>query len=55
MTEQKPLDLGIILCKHCKHVIDTLDTENSIIYYSECNQEACPKLREAEKQGGRTR
>lgn len=33
--------MGLILCKHCHEIIDTLDTEKVTIYYSECLQEHC--------------
>lgn len=44
--------LGSILCKHCGNLIDTVDTERVIIYYSDCLQEQCTK--ERPKKGGET-
>lgn len=35
------LELGSIVCKHCGTLIDTLDTERVIIYYSRCDQWEC--------------
>ena len=42
------LNLGVILCKHCNETIDTLDTDNVIIYYSDCNRATCQTQREVE-------
>jgi hypothetical protein len=33
--------LGAVICKCCGKLIDTVDTEKVIIYYSNCNQEPC--------------
>lgn len=41
LTSISPLHLGVILCKHCSYTIDTLDTDNVVIYYSECDQIEC--------------
>jgi hypothetical protein len=35
--------LGSIVCKRCGNLIDTVDTEKVIIYYSDCLQEECIK------------
>ncbi|MFE5319503.1 hypothetical protein ACFQ88_12420 [Paenibacillus sp. NPDC056579] len=35
------LNLGVILCKHCGEMIDTVDTDRVIVYYSQCEQELC--------------
>lgn len=35
------LELGVIICKHCGEIIDTLDTENVVTYYSQCDHEEC--------------
>lgn len=35
------VNLGVILCKHCNAVIDTLDTEKVMIYYLNCGQCDC--------------
>lgn len=46
LTNTVPLHLGVILCKYCSCTIDTLDTENVIIYYSECDQIDCQAQRD---------
>lgn len=38
--------LGVILCKHCKQEIDTVDTNGVRIFYVECEQESCQQQRE---------
>jgi hypothetical protein len=48
LTRTGPLHLGVILCKHCNHSIDTLDTDNVVIYYSVCEQPDCLTQRYAE-------
>ncbi len=43
------IDLGSILCKHCGNLIDTVDTEKVMIYYSDClqcNKEGSKKAEE---------
>lgn len=35
------LDLGVIICKHCMSVIDTLPTERVTTYYSDCQELDC--------------
>lgn len=43
------IDLGSILCKHCGNLIDTVDTEKVIVYYSDClqcNMEGSDKVEE---------
>jgi len=50
----RSLNLGVILCKHCGEMIDTLDTDRVITYYGECDHEqckqsACMKREEAEQ------
>ncbi|MEX2415103.1 MAG: GapA-binding peptide SR1P [Paenibacillaceae bacterium] len=42
-----PLHLGVILCKYCNSILDTLDTDNVVIYYSECDQDDCREQRDA--------
>lgn len=37
----RTLNLGVILCKHCGEIIDTVDTNRVITYYSQCDQEQC--------------
>lgn len=33
--------LGVILCKVCSNVIDTIDSENVVTYYSVCQDPSC--------------
>ncbi|WP_261381382.1 GapA-binding peptide SR1P [Paenibacillus cremeus] len=35
------LNLGVILCKHCMTVIDTIDSEKVTTYYSDCHELEC--------------
>ncbi|WP_164821252.1 GapA-binding peptide SR1P [Paenibacillus koleovorans] len=35
------LNLGVILCKHCSAIIDTVDSENVVTYYSVCQDTSC--------------
>ncbi|KRE47091.1 GapA-binding peptide SR1P [Paenibacillus sp. Soil522] len=35
------IDLGVIICKHCMSVIDTLPTERVTTYYSDCQEQDC--------------
>ncbi|WP_282936465.1 GapA-binding peptide SR1P [Paenibacillus sp. RC67] len=35
------LELGVIVCKHCGEIIDTVDTEKVITYYSQCDHTQC--------------
>jgi hypothetical protein len=35
------LNLGVIVCKHCLNVIDTVDTERVQTYYSDCQEPDC--------------
>lgn len=44
------INLGSILCKCCGNLIDTVDTEKVIIYYSDCLQ--CSNKDDSEKKGG---
>ncbi|NBI29922.1 GapA-binding peptide SR1P [Chengkuizengella marina] len=37
-------DLGTILCKHCGEVIDTVDTDNVVTFYSSCKNDHCNEL-----------
>ena len=39
--------LGVILCKYCYHMIDTVDTDGVRIFYGECEQDECIKKRES--------
>jgi len=39
--ENKPLYLGTILCKYCNDIIDIVDTDNVIIFYSACDRQEC--------------
>lgn len=41
LNNDTQVTLGVILCKHCHCTIDTVDTEKVMIYYIECEQEAC--------------
>jgi hypothetical protein len=43
------VDMGVIICKHCDAIIDTLDTEKVITYYADCRKEDCMDKR-AEKE-----
>ena len=43
--QNKCIDLGVILCKHCMSVIDTLPTERVTTYYSECKEHDCLETR----------
>ncbi|MCU6707387.1 GapA-binding peptide SR1P [Paenibacillus sp. J5C_2022] len=49
MTD-KGLDLGVIICKHCMTVIDTLPTERVMRYYSDCQELDCLMARVKEEQ-----
>ncbi|TVY09511.1 GapA-binding peptide SR1P [Paenibacillus cremeus] len=33
--------MGVILCKHCMTVIDTIDSEKVTTYYSDCHELEC--------------
>jgi len=33
----RPSHLGLIVCRHCLNVIDTLDTNRVRIFYGECD------------------
>ena len=33
--------LGTIICRHCKNIIDTLDTNRVAFFYSECKDPNC--------------
>lgn len=44
----KSLDLGVIICKHCMTVIDTLPTERVTTYYSDCQELDCLIKRKTE-------
>ncbi|MEX1030303.1 MAG: GapA-binding peptide SR1P [Paenibacillaceae bacterium] len=46
LTRTGPLHLGVILCKHCNCIIDTLDTDNVVTYYSECDDPQCLEQRD---------
>ncbi|MNI02520.1 hypothetical protein D3C73_553970 [compost metagenome] len=35
------MKLGVIICKYCNSIIDTVDTEKVITYYLECGEEDC--------------
>ncbi|WP_036745886.1 GapA-binding peptide SR1P [Paenibacillus sp. UNC451MF] len=35
------LELGVIVCKHCGEIIDTVDTEKVVTYYSQCDHAQC--------------
>ncbi|MBE1440735.1 GapA-binding peptide SR1P [Paenibacillus sp. OAS669] len=37
----RSLELGVIICKHCGEIIDTVDTENVVTYYSQCDHSQC--------------
>jgi hypothetical protein len=39
------IDLGVILCKHCLKVIDTIDVEKVTTYYSDCKEQDCMERR----------
>ncbi|CAM3995586.1 GapA-binding peptide SR1P [Paenibacillus alkaliterrae] len=43
--ENKCIDLGVIICKHCMSVIDTLPTERVTTYYSDFQEQECLKTR----------
>lgn len=40
------LDLGVILCKVCSTVIDTVDSENVVTYYSVCQDPSCSEAKQ---------
>jgi SR1 protein len=33
--------LGIVVCRYCGKLIDTVDTEKVVTYYSDCKHEEC--------------
>lgn len=35
------VELGVIVCTFCGELIDTLDAEKVMIYYSNCKKEQC--------------
>ncbi|WP_342045238.1 GapA-binding peptide SR1P [Bacillus sp. OTU530] len=41
--------LGAIVCKCCGKLIDTVDTEKVVIYYSRCSREQCINEEEQKK------
>ncbi len=41
--------LGSVVCKCCGEIIDTIQAEKVMIYYSHCNQESCVDQVELEK------
>ncbi|SDC65044.1 SR1 protein [Paenibacillus sp. UNCCL117] len=47
------LDLGTVLCKHCDKMIDTLDSDKSAVYYSDCGEAECLERRAEKAAGGR--
>lgn len=51
-TNRCKVKMGVILCKHCDSVIDTLDTEKVTVYYLECSQANCTNYNSGRKQGG---
>lgn len=40
------LNLGVILCKNCSAIIDTIDSENVVTYYSVCQDPSCRNAKE---------
>ncbi|MCS7460607.1 GapA-binding peptide SR1P [Paenibacillus doosanensis] len=38
------VNLGVIVCKHCGEMIDTVDTEKVVTFYSQCDHERCKQL-----------
>ncbi|MFJ7931657.1 GapA-binding peptide SR1P [Peribacillus sp. NPDC096448] len=37
----RPQALGTVICKYCGELIDSVDTEKVMTYYSNCKQEQC--------------
>ncbi|WP_442601301.1 GapA-binding peptide SR1P [Paenibacillus sp. KN14-4R] len=37
----RSLELGVIMCKHCGTIIDTVDCNRVKTFYSDCMQEEC--------------
>lgn len=33
--------LGIVVCRYCGRLIETVDTEKVVTYYSDCKHEQC--------------
>ncbi|MBH5318309.1 GapA-binding peptide SR1P [Paenibacillus sp. GSMTC-2017] len=44
MRNSSKVNLGVILCKNCGTVIDTLDTEKVMHYYLNCGHEHCKDI-----------
>ena len=40
-VSQKSQVFGVILCRNCNRIIDTLDTERFTVYYMSCKDENC--------------
>lgn len=34
-------EMGLIVCKYCNEIIDSMDTEKVTIYYGICKKEEC--------------
>ncbi|MFK7693757.1 GapA-binding peptide SR1P [Paenibacillus sp. HJGM_3] len=43
------LNLGVILCKHCSAIIDTVDSDNVVTYYSVCQDPSCTEATKKEQ------
>ncbi|ACX66988.1 GapA-binding peptide SR1P [Paenibacillus sp. Y412MC10] len=43
----KKVNMGVILCRHCNALIDTVDTNRIATFYGVCNQPECRQQRSA--------
>ncbi|MCR8642509.1 GapA-binding peptide SR1P [Paenibacillus sp. N1-5-1-14] len=40
-SNARSLELGVIICKHCGTIIDTVNTNRVQTFYSDCMEESC--------------
>lgn len=37
----KPMNMGVIICRHCNAQVDTVDTDRIATFYGVCDQPEC--------------
>lgn len=41
VRDRSVIEMGLIVCKYCNDIIDSMDTEKVTIYYGICKKEEC--------------
>ncbi|MFE0599180.1 GapA-binding peptide SR1P [Paenibacillus lactis] len=43
----KQINMGVIICRHCSSLVDTVDTNKIAVFYGVCDKPECRQLHKA--------